>query len=224
MDNGKPNNAGHRQRLRERFCRAGLIGLQDYEAVELLLSYAIPRRDVKPLAKELLCEFGSVGALLDATTEQLVNKHGMGMASALLIRLIKEMCTAYLEQKARDTDVLDSHMRVEHFLRMKLGGCQTETLMAIFLNIHRHIICYELSPGTVNHVSIYVRELVKSAVLCNATGIILAHNHPGRICLPSPDDIRLTQNVREALTPLGIKLIGHLIVSPYECRHICPLL
>ena len=160
--------AGHRQRLRERFCRAGLNALQDYEAVELVLSYAIPRRDVKPLAKELLHDFGSIEGLMDAPMHRLIEEHGMGMSSALLIRLIREMCTKYLEQRARNTDVLNAPDAAEDFVRMKLGGCQSETLMTIFLNSHNHIISYELTPGTVNRASIYVRELAKRAVIGNA--------------------------------------------------------
>ena len=216
-----PNAAGHRQRLRERFCRAGLNGLQDYEAVELLLSYAIPRRDVKPLAKDLLRDFGSLEGLMDAPMHKLIDEHGMGVNSALLIRLIREMCSCYLEQRARKADVLNSFERVEEFVRMKLGGCQNETLMTIFLNSHNRIIDYELTPGTVNHASVYVRELAKRAVLANATGVILAHNHPSGVCLPSHEDIKLTGSIRNALATFGVKLFCHMVVTPSECRRIC---
>ena len=212
--------AGHRQRLRERFCRAGLTGLQDYEAVELLLSYAIPRRDVKPLAKQLLRDFGSLEGLMDAPMHRLIDEYGMGLSSALLIRLIREMCAQYLEQRVRKTDVLDSFDRAEDFVRMKLGGCQNETLMTIFLNSHNRIISYELTPGTVDHAAVYIRELAKRAVLGNATGVILAHNHPSGVCNPSPDDMQLTDNIRQALATFGIKLYCHLVVTPSECRRI----
>jgi len=216
----KNDAAGHRQRLRERFSRSGLNGLQDYEAVELVLSYAIPRRDVKPLAKDLLREFGSIEGLMDAPMHRLIDEHGMGMNSALLIRLIREMCSAYLEQRVRKTDVLNSFERAEDFVRMKLGGCQSETLMTIFLNSHNNIISYELNPGTVNHAAVYVRELAKRAVLANATGVILAHNHPSGICIPSQEDVKLTESIRQALGTFGVKLFCHLIVTPAECRRI----
>lgn len=214
------DNSGHRARLRERFCRAGLGGLQDYEAVELLLSYAIPRRDVKPLAKELLRDFGSIEGLMDAPAYRLIDKHGMGTSSVVLIRLVREMCAKYLEQRARDADVLNSFQNTEEFVRMKLGGCQSETLMTIFVNARHHIINYELNPGTVNHTSVYVRELAKRAVLCNAVGVILAHNHPSGICNPSPEDVQFTRAIRQALDTFGVKLLCHLIVSPSECRLI----
>ena len=212
--------AGHRQRLRERFCRAGLTGLQDYEAIELLLSYAIPRRDVKPLAKELLRAFGSIEGLMDAPMHELLDEHGMGMSSALLIRLIRELCAKYLEQRVREADVINSFERAEEFARMKLGGCQNETLMTMFLNSHNRLISYELTPGTVNHAAVYIRELAKRAVLGNATGVILAHNHPSGVCLPSQEDIKLTDSIRQALATFGITLFCHLIVTPSECRRI----
>ena len=215
-----PDASGHRKRLRERFCRAGLNGLQDYEAVELLLSYAIPRRDVKPLAKQLLRDFGSLAGLMDAPMHRLIDEHGMGLSSALLIRLTREMCVQYLEQRARKADVLNSLERAEDFVRMKLGGCQNETLMTIFLNSHHRIISYELTAGTVDRAAIYIRELAKRAVLANATGVILAHNHPSGICIPSPDDLQLTDDIRQALATFGIKLFCHLIVTPCECRRI----
>lgn len=214
------DSSGHRQRLRERFCRSGLNGLQDYEAVELLLSYAIPRRDVKPLAKQLLRDFGSIEGIMDAPAHRLIDENGMGMNSALLIRLVREMCTQYLEQRVKRQDVLNAMEDTEDFVRMKLGGCQRETLMAIFLNSHHRIIGYELTPGTVDHAAVYVRELAKRAVIGNATGVILAHNHPSGICIPSQEDIQLTDLAGQALATFGITLFCHLIVTPSECRRV----
>ena len=228
MEPNTPENAaaddrsGHRRRLRERFARNGLGGLQDYEAVELLLSYAIMRRDVKPLAKALLRQYGSVEKLLDAPVAELVDQYGMGQSSALLIRLVRELCAKYLEQRARGVNVLDDPGSIEDFARMKLGGGSRETLMTIFLNARSHIIGYELTPGTVNRAAIYIRELVKRALLCNAAAVVLAHNHPSGICLPSPEDLKLTSGVRIALSTFGIRLVDHLIVTPAECRHLGP--
>ena len=87
-------------------------------------------------------------------------------------------------------------------------------------NRKRHIISYELTPGTVNHASVYIRELAKRAVIGNATGVILAHNHPSGVCIPSRDDIMLTDSISQALETFGIKLLCHMIVTPSECRHI----
>jgi len=216
----KNDNSGHRQRLRERFCRAGLDGLQEYEAIELLLSYAIPRRDVKPLAKQLLRDYDSLCGLMDATIYSLTEKHGMGTSSAVLIRLVRELCSAYLEQRARAVEVLGSTKDVEKFVRMKIAGGQKETLMTIYVNARNRIIEYDLTPGTVNRAAVFVRNLAQRAVLCNATGVILAHNHPSGLCLPSPDDIQLTRSIDAALKTFGVKLLCHLLVTPAECRHI----
>ena len=216
------DRAGHRQRLRERFARNGLGGLQEYEAVELLLSYAIMRRDVKPVAKALLRRYGSVEKLLDAPAAELVGEYGMGQSSALLFRLVRELCTKYLEQRARGVNVLEDPGSIEDFARMKLGGSSRETLMTIYLNSRSHIIGYDLTPGTVDHAAIYIRELAKQALLCNAAMVVLAHNHPSGICLPSPEDLKLTSSVRIALATFGIRLVDHLIVTPIECRHLGP--
>ena len=218
----KDDRAGHRQRLRERFAKNGLDGLQDYEAVELLLSYAIMRRDVKPLAKVLLRRYGSVEQLLDAQVSDLTGLCGMGESSALLIRLVREMCAKYLEQRARDANVLDDPGSIEDFARMKLGGGSRETLMTIYLNARSHIIGYDLTPGTVDRTAIYLRELARKALVCNATAVVLAHNHPSGICLPSPEDVKLTASARIALATFGIDLLDHLVVTPSECRHINP--
>ena len=219
-DAKKDDNSGHRQRLRERFCRSGLDGLQDYEAIELLLSYAIPRRDVKPLAKALLRDYGSIAGLMDAPVYSLIEKHGIGNSSAVLIRLVREICASYLEQRARAAEIVESSKDAEDFVRMKLGGCQQETLMTIFINSRNRIIGYDLEPGTVDQAVVYVRELARRAVLCNATGIIIAHNHPSGLCVPSPEDIRITGLVSKALETFGIRLLCHLLVTPSECRRI----
>jgi len=139
-----------------------------------------------------------------------------------LIRLVRELCAKYLEQRARGVNVLDDPGSIGDFARMKLGGSSRETLMTIYLNARSHIIGYDLTPGTVNRASIYLRELVKQALLCNATAVVLAHNHPSGICQPSPEDVRLTAGVRTALATFGIRLVDHLIVSPTECRHLNP--
>ena len=226
QNDSKPNAAGdhsgHRKRLRERFARSGLEGLQDYEAVELLLSYAVMRRDVKPLAKELIARYHDLPGLMDATVAELTLQYGMGASSALLIKLVRDLCSKYLEQRARKHNVLDNPVLVEEFARMKLGGASRETLMTIFLNSHYHIISYELTPGTVDRAAIYLREVVRQALLCNAVAVVLAHNHPSGVCLPSPDDVKFTKALRDALQAMGITLLDHLVVTPLECRHINP--
>ena len=150
----KNPNSGHRKRLRERFLRAGLEGLQDYEAIELVLTFAIPRHDVKPLAKQLLEHYGSLEKLLDATPAELLDQHGLGEAAVTLLALHKQLCTKYLEQKARDVDVLDNTTKIVNFLRMKLGGGKKETFMVLFLNAQNHLLCFDVIPGTVERATV----------------------------------------------------------------------
>ncbi len=217
---GKSPADGHRRRLRERFLRAGLEGLQDYEALELLLTYAIPRCDVKPVAKQLLERFGTIEKVLDAPPGDLLECAGLGPAAVTLVVLLKQLCSKYLEQKARDVDVLDSTSRVVDFLRMKLGGGRKETCMVLFLNSQNHLIAYETYPGTVDRASIYAREVAEKALLCRACGVILAHNHPSGVCEPSPADLQLTRKLKAALELLTIELYDHIIVTPSAFRSL----
>jgi DNA repair protein radC len=210
----KNPNSGHRKRLRERFLRAGLEGLQDYEAIELVLTFAIPRHDVKPLAKQLLEHYGSLEKLLDATPAELLDQHGLGEAAVTLLALHKQLCTKYLEQKARDVDVLGDTTKIVNFLRMKLGGGKKETFMVLFLNAQNHLLCFDVIPGTVDRATVYAREVLEKAINTKATAVILAHNHPTGICEPSPADIKLTNTIRQVLQPVGILLHDHIIVAP----------
>ena len=190
----KKHTDGHRRRLRERFLRAGLDGLQDYEAIELLLTYAIPRRDVKPLAKELLETYGSLEKLLDATPADLLDRHGMGPSGTTLVLLIRQLCSKYLEQKIRDVDVLDSSAATERFLRMKLGGGRKETFMVIFMNSHNHVLDFQVFPGTVDRAAVYPREIAEKCLRTGAEWNLHAlrrgsSDHAADSCR-APDDQR----------------------------------
>ncbi len=219
---GSRNNSadGHRRRLRERFLRAGLDGLLDYESIELLLTYAILRSDVKPPAKLLLEEFGSIEKVLDAPAADLLECKGVGPSAVTLILLVRQLCTKYLEQKVRGVDVFDSTSKVVDFLRMKLGGGRKETCIVLFLNAQNHLIDYEIYPGTVDRASIYAREVAEKALLYRACGVILAHNHPSGVCDPSPADLQLTRKLKAALELLTIELCDHIIVTPSAYRSL----
>ena len=209
---------GHRQRLRSRFIRSGLEGLQDYEAVELLLTYAIPRRDVKPLAKLLLERFGNLTGILHATGNELLSVPGVGTHAAVLILLMREMMTKSLEEQVREKPVIDTRRDICNFLRMKIGSDKKEALMIFYLDAARHIIEYDISQGTVDYTAVYTREITERALLCRACGIILAHNHPSGSKEPSPEDIRLTRHLQETLKRLNIELFDHVIVTCNEVK------
>lgn len=158
--------------------------------------------------------------MLDAPPSELLEIDGIGPHAATLIVLLKQLCAEYLEQKARSVDVLDSTGRVVDFLRMKLGGGRKETFMVLFLNTQNHLITYETYPGTVDRAPVYAREIAERALLARASGVIAAHNHPSGVCDPSPDDIRLTRSLAAALSPLGISLFDHIIVTPTAYRSL----
>ena len=206
-------SAGHRQRLRSRFARGGLTGLQDYEIVELLLTYAIPRKDVKPLAKMLLEKFRNLSGLLNASANDLLAMPGIGTQTAILFRLMHEMMVKALEEDIRSNPVINSRKDISDFLRMKIGSSPKETLMVFYLDSGRHIIDYDLYQGTVDHTTIYAREITERALLSHACGVILAHNHPSGNLKSSSDDLVLTVDLKKTLANLGINLIDHVIVT-----------
>jgi DNA repair protein RadC len=208
----KPHYHEHRKRLRERF-RKGQ-GLADYELMELLLTFAIPRRDVKPTAKRLLKRFGGISGVMDATERELRECEGVGEASALLIRLVKELFLAYTREGMVRRDVLSSPEAVLEFLRTHLSGCGNEVFMVLYLNVKNEVIGHEsISEGTVDRVAVYPRRVVEAALLNGASSIILVHNHPTGHVEPSQEDIALTRAVVEAAGALGIKVLDHIIVG-----------
>ena len=213
MEN-KPHYLGHRERLRKRFQQAGTEGFQDYEILELLLTYAIPRRDVKPIAKQLIRRLGSLGAVLDADLKELQEVPELGPNSAVLIRLVKEVCGAYLGERLRHRDLLNSPEAVANFARMKLAGLPNEVFMVIYLNVKNEALDYEvIHEGTVDSSVVYPRRVLEGALAHHAAGLILVHNHPSGHTTPSWEDKQLTRAVLKAVEPVEIRVIDHIIVS-----------
>lgn len=212
--NDKPHYINHRTRLRERFKKAGAEGMHDYELLELLLTYTIPRRDVKPLAKKLIEEFGGLSGVLDATQKELEALKGLGPMSASLIRLVKELYCTYLSEDIKERDVLSSPESVLNFVRVKMAGLANEAFMVIYMNVKNEVIDHKLLyEGTVDNVAVYPRRVVESALSNHATGIILVHNHPSGNTMPSGEDRVLTQEIAEAASTLDIRVLDHLIVG-----------
>jgi DNA repair protein RadC len=211
---GKPDYLGHRQRLRERFRKDGVAGMHDYEVLELLLTYALPRKDVKPLAKELIRVFGSFAAVFDASLEELEKIKNVGPISATLLGLIKEICSMYLAEKMKNKDILSSPQAVLNFARVKLAGLPREAFLVIFLNNkNRVILCKIIQEGTIDRAIIYPRRLIEEALACHATGVILVHNHPSGEPEPSPEDKQLTRSLLEAARTIDLRILDHIIVG-----------
>ncbi|MEQ9619306.1 MAG: DNA repair protein RadC [Deltaproteobacteria bacterium] len=210
----KPHYLNHRKRLRERFHKTGADGMHDYELLELLLTYSIPRRDVKPVAKKLLSEFGSLSGVLDADQKKLEALSGVGSVSATLIRLVKELYGSYLAENMKKGDILSSPEAVLKFVRVRLSGLVNEAFMVIFLNVKNEVIDYSiLHEGTVDNVAVYPRRIIESAISHNASGIILVHNHPSGNPAPSREDKILTRDIREAVNTIDIRMLDHIIVG-----------
>lgn len=209
-----PHYVNHRKRLRERFRKSGADGMHDYELLELLLTFSIPRRDVKPVAKKLISEFGGLSGVLDADQKKLEGLSGVGSMSAALIRLVKEIYNTYLAENMKRGDVLSSPETVLKFVRVRLSGMTNEAFMVIYMNVKNEVIDYSiLHEGTVDNVAVYPRRIIESALSRNASGVILVHNHPSGNPAPSREDKSLTRDIADAAITLDIRVLDHIIVG-----------
>jgi len=191
-----PHYHGHRARLRERFL-AVPSGLRDYELLELLLTFSLGRRDVKPTAKALVDAFGSLAGVFDAAPAELAAVSGTGPASAVLVRLVREIATALLAEGMRRKPFLSSPRAVADYARLRIATLPHEAFMAVYLNVQNEIIGSEVvNEGTVDQVAVYPRRIIEGALARHAAGLILAHNHPSGHTEPSEEDKRLTDLIR----------------------------
>jgi DNA repair protein RadC len=214
MRTAPPHHLGHRDRLKERFARAGIAGLQDYEVLELLLFYALPRKDVKPLAKELMKRFGSFKGVLDAGSEALEGVPGIGRHAALFFRLVRDLGSLYLQQKAGEKEQISSTKELIDYCLSSMGALKDEHFAVIYLNARNKIIKVEtIQEGIVNQAVVYPRKVLEKALTHKASAIILVHNHPSGHVRPSDADIRLTRVLQDAARVMDIVLHDHLIVG-----------
>ena len=212
----EPDYIGHRQRLRARFLAGGGKDMPDYEFLELLLMIAIPRRDVKPLAKSLLKKFGCLAGVLNASVEDLQSVDGIKENSAAMLKIVKECALRMSWQNLQNDDlpVIANWDTMIDYCRSAMGYSEVEEFRIIFLNAKLKLIGEEVQQrGTINHVSVHPREVIKSAINGGASALILAHNHPSGDTTPSKADIEITRQISEAAKLVGIKVIDHVIVS-----------
>jgi len=209
---------GHRERLRKRFREHGFASLHDYEALELLLFYAVARRDVKPIAKRLIADFGGLRGVLDGSPEDLAKVPGVGENAALLVRLVKDFGTAYLKERALAGEHISSTEELEKYCMASMGGLKDELFSVIYLNAQNRIIRVEpLQEGTVNQAVVHPRKILEKALYLKASAMILVHNHPSGNLRPSEADIRLTRAVQEGARILDIAVHDHLIIGGNRC-------
>jgi len=209
--------AGHRERLRERFAQNGFEGFHDYEVIELLLTYAIPRADVKPIAKRLLKSFGTLAGVFDAPLAELMQVEGMGEKGSVFITLIRQVEIRYLASDLPGKSVFDRPEKVKAHLRLLVQGRGMECFGAIFTDQqNRHVATQILFEGTVDRAVVYPRNLMKRALELDAKGLILFHNHPGGTPRASSEDTQLTKRMSDACIPLDIKVLDHFLIAGTE--------
>jgi len=209
-----PHFHGHRERLRGRFREAGADALSDYELLELLLFRALPRRDVKPLAKTLLAKFGSFAEVIAAPEPRLAEVKGLGGAGITELKIVQAAANRLLRGALKKRPVLSSWSSVLDYCRTAQGFADREQFRVLFLDKRNALIADEVQQtGTVDHTPVYPREVVKRALELSATAIILVHNHPSGDPTPSHADIQMTKAIVAVAGPLGISVHDHLIVG-----------
>ncbi len=205
---------GHRTRLKERYTAYGLDNFNDHNVLELLLFYAIPRRDTNTLAHALLDHFGSLDAVFDASVHELMAVPGIGESTATLITLVPEINKRCAVSRVRDVTAFNCAAQTARYLIPRLGMEKSEKVLLLCLNPQKQLICCtELGSGVVDTVSLNVRQVVETALKARASSVILAHNHPSGNPAPSRDDELLTRRVREALQLVDISLDDHVIIG-----------
>ena len=205
---------GHRERLKARFLESGLDTFTDIQALELLLFYAIPQKDTNPTAHALLEHFGSLSQVLDAEVEELKKVPGIGDHTVTLLRLVTELARFYQVDSAQRTQVLTSLDACGAYLVPRFFGRKVETVFLLCLDAKCKVLCCrEVGEGSVNAASISVRKVVETALSANATTVVLAHNHPSGVALPSGDDVQTTRRIAAALSAVDVKLIDHIVVA-----------
>lgn len=209
----KPHYTGHRDRLRERFLAAP-EALPDYEILELLLFMAIPRRDVKPIAKILIARFGNLAGVLNAGAAELTGVEGVSENTAAALQTIRAAGLRLLKQEIVQRPVLASWQRLLDYLHAAMAHEKKEHFRLLFLNKKNELIADEVQQsGTVDHTPAYPREIMKRALEVGATALILVHNHPSGDASPSKADIEMTKQILAAAAPFNIMVHDHLIVS-----------
>jgi DNA repair protein RadC len=214
MTEQEPHYTGHRERLRTRFKEAGDEALADYEMLELLLFRAIPRRDVKPLAKALIKRFGSFAEVLNAPEKLLLEIEGMSANSVGELKIILASAKRIAKGKVEGKHIIASWMDMLDYCRTLMAFEEREVFHVVYLDKRNGIIADERQGiGTVDHTPVYPREVIKRALELNATALILAHNHPSGDPSPSQADVLMTLQIQDIAKPLGIVLHDHIIIG-----------
>ena len=205
---------GHRKRMKERFIKSGLDDFAPHNILELLLFYSIPRGDTNPVAHRLIDTFGSLSGVFDATPEELAKVDGVGENSAILISMIPQIARKYLEDKADTANIVGGCSDIGAFLLPKFVGRTNEALMMVSIdNKNKIISCSVVAEGTVDSAKVSRRKIMEEAMKVKATRVILAHNHPCGVAVPSSEDVVMTKEIGRLFAQVGIELVDHIIVA-----------
>ena len=208
---------GHRQRLKDRFRQEGLDGFNEVNALELLLFYCVPRSDTNPLAHRLIDHFGSFSAVLDASIEELEEVEGVGHNISTFLSFIPQLDRYYNDNKNKNVKALTSIAACGEYLKPKFINRKNEMVYMICLDAKCKVLaCKELGEGSVNSAGVPIRRIVDSALKVNAAAVVLAHNHPGGVAIPSTDDTQTTYRVAQALAGVDVVLTDHLVFADGE--------
>lgn len=216
MSRDTPHYIGHRKRLRERFLKAGIKGMAEHEVIELLLTLAIPRKDVKERAKRLIQQFGNLKGILDAPVEELRKVENIGSVTPVALKIIRAAATLYLQQDAENREILSDPVQLAAFWRMRIGGLANEVFQVGYLDSAYRLLrdgVETLEEGTVDRANVYPRKVVEAALRRGAAALVLAHNHPNGDVQPSEQDKLLTRALVLAAEAVQLKIVDHLVVS-----------
>ncbi|MDD2773342.1 MAG: DNA repair protein RadC [Elusimicrobiales bacterium] len=209
-----PSYHGHRTRLRAKFRETGLDSFLDHEALELLLTYAIPRKDTKPAAWALLKRFGSLSGVLDAKPEEIREIPGIGTEAAYFLSFSRALIRRYFLDELKQRAVIANPEDAVNYCRASLEGEKCEIFEVIHLNARNTVIaCERVAEGTIDRAAISPRKVVENALARRAAAMIFVHNHPSGNPSPSAEDIEITRELREAAAVLGIKVYDHIIIG-----------
>ena len=205
---------GHRVRMKQRFLEEGLDNFSDVQVLEILLFYCIPRQDTNPIAHALLERFGSLAQVLEAPVAELQAVPGIGENAAVFLSLISQTARYYQVNRAMQNKVLNTIEKCGDYLLPHFVGRRNETVFMLCLDAKCKLLCCkEISEGSVNAAGISARKVVQQAISANATTVILAHNHPSGVAVPSAEDIMTTEHIASALAMVDVILADHIIVS-----------
>lgn len=207
-------HTGHRQRLKERYLREGLDGFTEVQILELLLFYAVPRLDTNPIAHRLIDRFGSLSKVLDASVDKLMEVDGVKEHAATLIHMAKDMARCYETSRAKEETILPTMDACGQYLRSFFLNRKNETVFLLSLDAKMKVLdCREVGEGSVNYANVPVRRVVEMALESGASTVVLSHNHPSGIALPSVEDIHTTRRLAAALSAVEIILADHIVVA-----------